>query len=472
MNQMTNQEIGNYLKSKAKSSGDFISIYFPSAYHTLDVLTHFFFEKKHEWFAICFLDEYFQCHAIWLEKGSDNLGVSVIISKETAIKFAKLNNFSNIIIAHNHIVTFDDLSYYKSKGINMNPLTENRRQHYLRLSEADKSYSRMWLLECEKNNLGFVSSVITAGEFYTEGHQKILNNITANKPIERGFRNNIIQSNQTTTKQPNSYKKLIFKAGTPTSKLSEYKGLIGYFGLSNWWNTNFTLEEQSYISHCYNNKIYAHDTKINNKLTFLFDCMLTEKDIEKWLEDLKDEEEEEKLEWTQSLFEFLRSLIIGFENVKDREISIKILENAEKLINESTPILDVHFFYLNKITTYYKLRNVNSKYLEIALFACKQQVGISHLASKAFRNYTNECFIPNRKIHEKFMKLFDEEGKYEEVIFIPSHTGYEKLTILLEKERKYEEVIALCQKAQNEGWNGDWQKRIDRCKMKLSKQNK
>ena len=404
---------------RSKASGDFISIYLQSAYHTLDVLAHFFFAKKHEWFAICFLDDYFQCHAIWLEKGPDNLGVSVIISKETAINFAKLNNFTNIILAHNHIVTSDDLSFYKSKGINMNPLTENRRKQYLRLSEADKNYSRMWLLECEKNNLGFVSSVITAGEFYTEGHQKILNNIAANKPIVRGFRSSTIQSNFTTTKQPIVYKKLKFKADKPTSKLPEYKGLIGYFGLSNWWNLNFTFEEQNYIA-----------------LKYYQTCLLTEIDIKLWLGSAS---------WPESLLKFVTSLTVGYDNRKNREISLKILEKAEELINDSIPPMDLHYFYSIKIGTYYGLRNLNNKNLEIALKACEQQIEIGHFASKALRE-----------------SIFDG--------WIGGHSGYTRLAIVKEKEKKFEEVIVLCQKAKDEGWGGDWQKRIERCKMKLSKQ--
>lgn len=414
-----NQELGDYLKSKAKASGGYIPIYLPSAYHTLDVLTHFFFAKKHEWFAICFLDDYFQCHAIWLEKGPDNLGVSVIISKETAIEFAKLNNFTNIIIAHNHIVTSDDLSFYKSKGINMNPLTENRRQHYLRFSEPDKNYYKLWLAECEKKNLALISAVITAGELYTEGHQKILNNIAANKPIERGFRSKAIQSNFTTTKQPIVFKKLKFKADKPTSKLTEYKGLIGYFGLSNWWNSNFTFEEQNYIALKY------HQT-----------CLLTETDIELFLGTAP---------WPQSKLQFVTSLTVGYDNRKNREISLKILEKAEELINDSIPPMDLHYFYQIKIGTYYRQRNLNNKNLEIALKACEQQIEIGHLASKALRE-----------------SIFDG--------WIGGHSGYTRLAIVKEKEKKFEEVIVLCQKAQDEGWGGDWQKRIERCKMKLSKQ--
>jgi hypothetical protein len=85
-------------------------------------------------------------------------------------------------------------------------------------------------------------------------------------------------------------------------------------------------------------------------------------------------------------------------------------------------------------------------FFEKAVAACKKQIGISHLAVKAFKKLASDGFIP-------------------------SHTGYKQLSIIREKESKFDEVISLCKRAQNEGWNGDWGKRIERCLKKLSKQS-
>ena len=34
---------------------------------------------------------------------------------------------------------------------------------------------------------------------------------------------------------------------------------------------------------------------------------------------------------------------------------------------------------------------------------------------------------------------------------------------------KYREVIELCTEADKQGWSGDWQHRIERCRKKLAK---
>ncbi len=52
---------------------------------------------------------------------------------------------------------------------------------------------------------------------------------------------------------------------------------------------------------------------------------------------------------------------------------------------------------------------------------------------------------------------------------LPSHVGYKQLAIILEKEKKYDKAIALCNQAKREGWNDDWDKRIERCEKKLKK---
>jgi hypothetical protein len=433
---MKNQELGDYLKSKAKPSGNFIPIYLPSAYHTLDVLTHFFFQKKHEWIAICFLDEYFQCHAIWLEKGINNVFASPSLSIPMAIKFAKINNFKNIILSHNHTVTSDDISYFKSYGININSSIDIKRQQFLRFSEGDKNYSKLYLKKCNQESIGFASSVIVGGEFYTEGHQNILNNIARNKPIFREFRSYTKKSNLSISKQKNGFKPLIFKAEKRSSKFTEYKGLIGFYGLSKWWNNNFTLEEQNYIALHFNELFFLHysslyyDIDNNRKLKLLTPCILMEED------------EEGLSFWDESLPEFLSDLLIGPDK-RNFQIDLKIFEKAEELLKNSFPLTDLHNFYDFTIRKTYKPRHF-SNYAEFALRVCKKQIDISRLASKALKD----------NLSNNIMSF---------------HIGYEKLAILKEKEKKFVEVIVLCQKAQDEGWNGDWQKRIERCKNKLSK---
>jgi hypothetical protein len=45
--------------------------------------------------------------------------------------------------------------------------------------------------------------------------------------------------------------------------------------------------------------------------------------------------------------------------------------------------------------------------------------------------------------------------------------GYQQLAIILEKDGILEEAVALCQQALDGGWNGDWEKRIARCRERI-----
>jgi hypothetical protein len=435
---MENQVLGNYLKYKAKSSGDFIPIYLPSAYHTIDVLTYFFFQKKHEWIAICFLDGEFQCHVMWIEKGIEEIFTSPSLNISMAVKFAKINNFKNILLSHNHVVTTDDVSCFKSYGININSSIDVRNQQFLRFSEGDRNYSESYLEKCNQEGIGFASSVTVCGEYIVEGGKKILKNIAANKPFFRRFRSDTSKSKVSFSniKKPISFKKIIFKPEERSSKADNYKGLIGYYGLNKWWNNNFTLAEQNCIALHFNELFYiCYDALYpniynNQKIKYLTQCILMEKD------------EEELNFWEESLPEFLSDLFIGPDN-KTLQVDLKIFEKAETLLKNTSELTDLHNFYGFIIRKAYSPR-FYEEYTEFALKVCKKQIEISHLAFKTFRENLNNNLMP-------------------------FHIGYEKMAIVKEKEKKFVEVIDLCQEAQKEGWQGDWQKRIDRCRKKLSK---
>lgn len=61
-------------------------------------------------------------------------------------------------------------------------------------------------------------------------------------------------------------------------------------------------------------------------------------------------------------------------------------------------------------------------------------------------------------------------SKYERHPFTaPTHPGYTNMAILLEKEKNYSEAIRISKRAKDQGWNGDWDKRIARCEAKLEK---
>lgn len=100
------------------------------------------------------------------------------------------------------------------------------------------------------------------------------------------------------------------------------------------------------------------------------------------------------------------------------------------------PILDKHFAILEDIQRYYRLRDLPGM-LDKAIDACRQQIAISRETAAAFLDQ-----YPGQPL--------------------PAHTGYEQLSIILDKQGKRHEAIELCKKAEQEGWSGSWEKRIER----------
>ena len=96
------------------------------------------------------------------------------------------------------------------------------------------------------------------------------------------------------------------------------------------------------------------------------------------------------------------------------------------------------------IQIHYRMREIDSVAFDNAVAACKKQITIAPEAIKAFL----QAYLVHR---------------------LPAHVGYTQLAIILEKKQRYDEAIQLCKQAQQQGWNGDWDKRIERCQVKMSK---
>jgi len=65
------------------------------------------------------------------------------------------------------------------------------------------------------------------------------------------------------------------------------------------------------------------------------------------------------------------------------------------MIGDSAKVLDVHFFYQQKIETYYKLRDTDPDALKIAMDACKQQIELAPQAIKVFKKLSSDGFMPS-----------------------------------------------------------------------------
>lgn len=145
--------------------------------------------------------------------------------------------------------------------------------------------------------------------------------------------------------------------------------------------------------------------------------------------------------------DFLTSLAGWFQSPHERNLAMIILAKAEQLVAEgaAASILDLHYLYMTEIQMNYRDRDLRQGALDAAIHACYSQIKISRKAKAAFlRKYGNP---------------------------IPSHTGFKQLAIIREKQGEFDECIKLCIRAKDEGWLGDWEKRIERLRKKLTASN-
>ena len=108
-------------------------------------------------------------------------------------------------------------------------------------------------------------------------------------------------------------------------------------------------------------------------------------------------------------------------------------------------ILDRHFVYQHMITVYYRDRNRDPSSLALAIKACENQIALGVRTGQAF--------------------LSEYPGE-----LLPAHVGFKQLAIIREKQKDYQEAIRLSEEALRQGWSGDWDKRIARCKRRMEKQ--
>ncbi len=209
---------------------------------------------------------------------------------------------------------------------------------------------------------------------------------------------------------------------SPNIQLSEPKiieptdeGNVPTINLKEWFSSAFTLEEQQYM-----NTVFQ-PLGSNSTLT----------------QDINSLSENEALS-------FLTALVGWFDNPRDRKFAFVIIKKAEEYVSQAD-ILDQHFFWSTKMKLFYKERESNPENLEIAIKSAQKQISLAPRASIAFKK--------------------EMPGP------LPFHEGYVQLCIILDKQGKYEEAIALAQKAKSEGWNEDWDKRIERLKSKIAKKS-
>ena len=132
--------------------------------------------------------------------------------------------------------------------------------------------------------------------------------------------------------------------------------------------------------------------------------------------------------------------LTGDEITLARRILAKAVERQEA---ETGDIVDRHFTYGNMIRVYYRDRNRDKNALALAIQACEKQIAI---APQVICEWPKEW----------------DDG-------LPVHGGFLQLVIILEKNKDYEGAIRLAKEALRQGWNGDWEKRIARCKQRSNR---
>lgn len=207
-------------------------------------------------------------------------------------------------------------------------------------------------------------------------------------------------------------------------------GYIGYYNLEDWWLEEFSEKERNHILNNFNP---LGDTSIT----------LVEGQV---------------LERNQSVVKFLSTLVGWFKKSDDWSIGERFIKKAEERLEECKRVLDLHFFYQSKAEHYYRGRE-HAPFLQKAIDACEKQIALSPRAIIAFEEEYKEmtAVMVARSIPESELKEFT----------LPAHHGYRQLAIIWEKENKFEMVISICAKAMAQGWQGDWEKRIERCRKKM-----
>lgn len=167
----------------------------------------------------------------------------------------------------------------------------------------------------------------------------------------------------------------IYKTGAPTES-----GNLGYYDLLDWWDCDFSNSEKLYIL---------------EKYIPMGGGELTKGTI---------------LGSSPTVINFLTGLQSWFTALADESISEKILKKAESLLTLETPILDTHFLYGCLIEHYYKKRNMDLRFYELAKQYCLKQIAISKKTKVAL---LSDPAYPT----------------------LPRHKGYEQLSIILEKKK-------------------------------------
>ena len=158
-------------KSNMKPNGSFYNIDDP-LYEIPSISASLLKYKKHEWIILAF-EKNKKINMIWVNKGNDNSSVSFTFDFNYFVKIAKENNYTSLLIFHNHpnskpkeydktSPSESDISSAKefakmlrSRSINLIEFVCERGNHYIYYRSINDSFLSIEnFIEkiCEKNN--------------------------------------------------------------------------------------------------------------------------------------------------------------------------------------------------------------------------------------------------------------------------------------------------------------------------------
>jgi len=171
----------------------------------------------------------------------------------------------------------------------------------------------------------------------------------------------------------------------PPAKVSpQGGGLIGYYGLTDWWLSTFTEEERKEIQ-AVRPTLVVGDNE---------DIIIPERSYPGsttgWLEN------------------GLSSLAIEFIGSKDMDIAARLLAKAEE--TGGAKLLDRHFTYQQMAQAYYRHRNDDPGALDRAIDSCEKQIHLGPEAAKAFLAEDHEDYLPAHHGFQQLAIIREREG--------------------------------------------------------------
>ncbi|MFP3352279.1 hypothetical protein R0K04_12750 [Pseudoalteromonas sp. SIMBA_153] len=207
------------------------------------------------------------------------------------------------------------------------------------------------------------------------------------------------------------------------------QGMIKYHRLQKWWLEELTFSERK---RC--------------RIEYAYDPMSTG-NIDKGLYSKS----------SSSTVNFLKSLASHFSSKEgDRPLALKILKEAEANIYLSTSVVDQHFLYGRMMELYYKDRNKEG-YYDLAKEYALKQIKIAKKAITQMKRQHEK--LARDRIHK--YKSYRNHTMADFPFHLPSHAGYKQLAVIYKKEKCWNDVIVLCEQAIEQGWNGNWEERVD-----------